>query len=41
LYIWQLGLGGLSGHDAFASSATHYRVHLYCTSYLNLLSKKL
>jgi hypothetical protein len=35
LYIWQLGLGGLSGHDALTSSATRYRVYLCCTSYLN------
>jgi len=35
LYIWQLGLGGLSGHDALTSSATYHRVHLCCTSYFN------
>jgi hypothetical protein len=35
LYIWQLGLGGLSGHDALTSSATYCRVHLCCTSSLN------
>jgi len=35
LYIGQLGLGGLSGHDALASSATRHRVHLCCASYLN------
>ncbi len=32
VYIWQLRLGGLSGHDALASSATPHRVHLFCTS---------
>ena len=35
-HIWQLGLAGLSDHDALASSATLHRVHLCCTSSLTL-----
>jgi hypothetical protein len=31
----ELELGGLSGHDALAASATNHRDHLCCTSCLN------